>query len=466
MARDIQDVDDSSSNSDMLNELQRTVTIVFWYKENAEPIRLQHMIPSFPLFQLSRFSSLVTDLGLTDSSYLDTYDPHSGKWEQHTIKSVRVVQTNQRLLYRVRKSLLEGLVESQCTSLGEEVESQPKLQGTPGGTQNSPASRKRSSSDAHESMPAAKQFIPESHYSTQELSASPGAGPSSVPEPPQEHSMPPDLSLSPRAPPPGYLFPHPPPPPFYTTPGPTTITLPWYLINPPAEPAPIPYHPHPPLKRWPNDYTVSQLSACFYALEALCSHTHIAAMSITGETTTATTPNLTQKTAFERVFGSRYVKSTLCRHRGVWRRAPREIREEFERYGDDERGMWGEFVRRVEGKPPGKSALANQQQLSQMPQMPASYGQMVQHPMQGTVGLPGVQQMVPGQETLVFHALGPNMPMPMLPPHQHGSGKKQKDELDQGGMQSLQDNSSVHDHDLQNGMNVYDPSLVNSTVRI
>jgi len=435
------------------------------------------MIPTFPLFQLSRFASLVSDLGLTSASYLDTYNPQSGKWDQHTIASVRIVQTNQRLLYRVRKSLLEGLVESECISLSEEVDNQPKPDGV-----NQTASRKRSSSGAHESMPAAKQFIPESHYNppAHDMSASPSAGPSSAPEPHQEHDMSSDLSMSPRVPPPGppsgYLYP-PPPPPFYTTPGPTTITLPWYLINPPAEPAPIPYHPHPPLKRWPNDYTVAQLSVGFYALEALCSHTHIAAVSVTGETTTATTPNLTQKAAFERVFGSRYVKSTVCRHRGVWRRAPREIREEFERYGDDERGMWGEFVRRVEGKPPGKSALANQQQLSQMPQLPGPYGQIVQHSMQGPpVGLQTVQQMVPGHETLVFHTMGPNISMAMLPPspqQQHAPGKKGKDEMEQGGMQSLQgtyehimlchfwmtispgDSPSnghpSHEHDLQNG---------------
>jgi hypothetical protein len=50
----------------------------------------------------------------------------------------------------------------------------------------------------------------------------------------------------------------------------------------------------------------------------------------------------------------RYVKSTVCRHRGVWRRADDSIRREFEAMGGEEGAMWGEFVRRVEGKPPGK----------------------------------------------------------------------------------------------------------------
>ncbi|KAF7433635.1 hypothetical protein PC9H_005596 [Pleurotus ostreatus] len=70
------------------------------------------------------------------------------------------------------------------------------------------------------------------------------------------------------------------------------------------------------------------------------------------------TPNggaaMTQRMAFERVFGSRYVKSTVCRHRGVWRKAPQSLRDEFEAMGEDERACWGEFVRRVEGRPPGR----------------------------------------------------------------------------------------------------------------
>jgi hypothetical protein len=55
------------------------------------------------------------------------------------------------------------------------------------------------------------------------------------------------------------------------------------------------------------------------------------------------------------VFGSRYVKSTVCRHRAVWRKANDSIKEQFEALGSDERACWGEFVRRVEGRPPGKS---------------------------------------------------------------------------------------------------------------
>jgi len=119
--------------------------------------------------------------------------------------------------------------------------------------------------------------------------------------------------------------------------------LPPYLLTPQAAAPPIPYHPHPPLKRWPNDYTVSELSSGFHAMDLLISQ------SPTGA-------SMTQRTAFERVFGSRYVKSTVCRHRAVWRKAPRMLREQFEQMGTDDRACWGEFVRRVENRPPGKGA--------------------------------------------------------------------------------------------------------------
>jgi hypothetical protein len=65
---------------------------------------------------------------------------------------------------------------------------------------------------------------------------------------------------------------------------------------------------------------------------------------------------MTQRTAFERVFGSRYVKSTVCRHKTIWRKAHQTIRDQFESMGADGRACWAEFVRRVEGRPPGKNS--------------------------------------------------------------------------------------------------------------
>jgi len=86
-------------------------------------------------------------------------------------------------------------------------------------------------------------------------------------------------------------------------------------------------------------------------------------------------PSITQRIAFERIFGCRYVKSTVCRHRAVWRRADEDLRTAFVKLGRDERAMWGEFVRRFEGRAsglslqaaPGESEVGHMQGVMQVP---------------------------------------------------------------------------------------------------
>lgn len=66
-------------------------------------------------------------------------------------------------------------------------------------------------------------------------------------------------------------------------------------------------------------------------------------------------PTLTQKVTFQKVFGCRYIKSTVCRHRAVWKRADPNLKDMFERMGSDERAVWGEFVKKAEGKVTGNN---------------------------------------------------------------------------------------------------------------
>jgi hypothetical protein len=325
------------------------------------------MIPTFPLFQLSRFSSLTSDLGLSPTSYLDTYNPQSGRWEQHTIGSVRVVETKQRLLYKIRKSLLEGLNDDECLSLREEVECQlqpSQVQAHPSSTiipsSVSPpplattvpsnanirgaygggnGNLKRQAHGTPDSAPAIKHRVTNGYYASSAMAptSKSGEGASHVAQPgPSTPVSTVSTSSNQNT---NYLYQT---PAFYSTASTSVVPLPQYLMHPQSAAPAIPYHPHPPLKRWPNDYTVSELTAGFHAMELLISQ------SPNGST-------MTQRMAFERVFGSRYVKSTVCRHRGVWRKAHRAIREEFEAMGEDERACWGEFVRRVEGRPPGRA---------------------------------------------------------------------------------------------------------------
>ena len=331
------------------------------------------MLPTFPYFQLSRFSTLIADLGLTSSSYLDTYIPMSRQWEQHTISSVRVVETQQRLLYRLRRSLIDGLSEDECVSFREEIQMQtsydfrsqisasansstssprnankqrapPIIISNPGMQSRSPLKRTAPPGDIQESGHCSSKVHISNNYYVPNSGAlavatettSPGAG-SSVSDASSSVTDPQSNDQESNV----YVY----QPVFYgqapTNTSSSATPLPQYLLTNAAPP--IPYHPHPPLKRWPNDYTVSEISNGFHDMDVLISRS-------------SGNSNMTQRTAFERVFGSRYVKSTVCRHKTIWRKAHQSIREQFESLGADDRACWGEFVRRVEGRPPGKNA--------------------------------------------------------------------------------------------------------------
>ncbi|KAG6830052.1 hypothetical protein H0H87_009463, partial [Tephrocybe sp. NHM501043] len=389
----------SSLDQDMQRQLadyNRSITVVVWYRAGTEPIRLQHMNATFPYFQLIQLDMLVKDLALSPNSFIDTYDPQSGTWEQHTMNTVRIVCTQQRVLYRIRRSLLNGLSEHECPGLQEEVAAQSSSPSHPSHPPKSehphstsvPLPRKRSAADESPSEPAQKVHIPNHYYSphtpspltvpqaavaplpiteaqvyvngypaysSQMYYASASAPPVTAPAP----VVPPSVAQTASTSAATHATP--------STPAPaTSVSLPQpdatlspdpsavediQLPSPSIPMPPIPYHTHPPLKRWPNDYTVSELTNGFRAMEALVrdggGRTGVGAM--------------TQRSAFERVFGSRYVKSTVCRHRGVWRKAAGPLREQFERMGTDERACWGEFVRRVEGRPPGKAVQVQAQ---------------------------------------------------------------------------------------------------------
>jgi hypothetical protein len=294
------------------------------------------------------------------------------------ITAVRIVETEQRLLYRRRKSLLEGLNEEECIDLREELEMQPRprqltrqstsrkqVSGSPGSPRI-----KRAAPDSPDSQQVSKYHIVETQP--------PHSLGFTAFAPPLLHSQHQGFSLLKDSPPttsealqrPSSPIPPSPPSParsrrpsqtyVHINPGTSSATdssspVHSQTASPNSCTVPIPYHPHPPLKRWPNDYTVSEIADGFRVMDALV----------------ATTPTVVQRTAFERVFGCRYVKSTVCRHRGVWRKADPGLIERFVAMGSVEEAVWGEFVRQVEGRPAGKM---RQNQQSKQPVFVSRHG--------------------------------------------------------------------------------------------
>ena len=300
------------------------------------------------MFQLTHFPSLITDLELTPESYLDAYNVTSGYWEQHMVTTVRTIESEQRLLYKVRKSLLSGLADDVCRGFSEELDLQSRRnQHASGNTTIPPTSTsqlKRPLSAGAEIPSTKRLFVPESYPPhpmcipsigymipsqtvpyTAPLASPPIVGPSQVrnedgakPNTPTGGSFhgtlntqTPIISQTP-------LF-------TSNTPG-ISIALPTRLS--------LPQHSHPPTKRWPNDYIVSEIATGFRAMDAM----------------SAQSSTVTQRMAFERVFNCRYVKSTVCRHRAVYRKADPALRTLFEGMGNNENASWGEFVKRVEGR--------------------------------------------------------------------------------------------------------------------
>ncbi|KAH7916641.1 hypothetical protein BJ138DRAFT_1138846 [Hygrophoropsis aurantiaca] len=365
----------SDTQTQMERSLQRTITLVIWYKPNCDPIRLNHEVTTFPLFQLSHFPALVSDLDLSPSSYIDTYNNVACHWEQHMITTVRSLETDQRLLYKIRKSLLNGIADEECHGLAEELASQAtkKPRAIESTVSTSPPafvtvatqdSLKRPATDPIEMPPNKRYFGPEGYishplYTMHNMSlmfpgqqmtfaqmAPPGpshsggeltAGISSA----TQYAAPSTL--------PNRISPNAQDQTVYSTDSES-------LAAQSVSTAPFPSQTHPPLKRWPNDYTVSEVAAGFREIDTIVSQT----------------PTATQRQAFERVFGCRYVKSTVCRHRSVWRKAGADMRITYEAMGSDERAIWGEFVRRVEGRPPGKMGHDEEETMLHVLQSSAS----------------------------------------------------------------------------------------------
>ncbi|KAF9651041.1 hypothetical protein BDM02DRAFT_3164220 [Thelephora ganbajun] len=328
--------------------LRRSITLVFWYKPHYDPIRLTQEIATFPLFQLSHFSQLVSDLGLNPACFVDCYNPVSGHWEQHAVSTVRTVESEQRVLYRVRKSFLEGLSDDECPGLREEIALQPRplhqtVSYNPVLSPTVTAVKRSAPDSVDEGGHSAK------YYRVDRVTFSPATVPGNSYIVPSTDTQPyPSPSSTSNQ-----AYPSPPPFPSPLASKRATTDQIFAYTPTPKEPLPsgsssvtFPHHPHPPLKRWPNDYTVSEVSEGFKQMDSLVTQQ----------------PTLTQKCAFEKVFGCRYVKSTVCRHRSVWRRADDGVKAAFEVMGTDERAVWGNFVKQVEGrrKPDGTVVVENE----------------------------------------------------------------------------------------------------------
>ncbi|KAI0640538.1 hypothetical protein C8Q79DRAFT_443229 [Trametes meyenii] len=383
------DTDQDDRRSALVQSLNRSARIVFWYEPDTPPLRICQEITTFPFFSFDLLTEVVEKLSLSKTTYLDAYDPRTRVWEQQQVSVVRRIESEQRLLYRVRRGLFDGLRDDECPGLQDELALQEESQK---------ATRKRAA-DQSLSPPVSKHHRSFSAQSYASTTYSAGNAPSegSAGSPASAHEGTPRnagystlasaFELSERVYPaplpniPVRTFGSPPGSPDQpttavdpTTPGmyspevtehaslqdtpPTTDDLadpaipeqsillerppgsapaPTFAspaIVPPPPPAALTMANEPAPRRWPNDFFVYEIAAGLREMERVAK----------------AEPALKQDEVFRRVFGAPYVKSTFCRHRALWRLAAPQMRTAFEERGRDEGAGWGEFARRVEGK--------------------------------------------------------------------------------------------------------------------
>ncbi|KAG6815159.1 hypothetical protein H0H93_010756 [Arthromyces matolae] len=101
---------------------KRTCSLVIWYQNSKPPLVLKHHVESFPHLQLSSCSKLLKNLNLTEDSYVDVFRGH--EWETVDLETVINVAKGERVLLKLRPSLLEELKD--CPTLLDEIERQSK----------------------------------------------------------------------------------------------------------------------------------------------------------------------------------------------------------------------------------------------------------------------------------------------------------------------------------------------------
>ncbi len=86
-----------------------------------QPLRLRWDISTFPLLRLSEVEPITSAFHLHANSYIEVYNPDARAWEKEQVCAVRSVESQQRVLFRVCRSIMDSLEDSECPGLGGEI---------------------------------------------------------------------------------------------------------------------------------------------------------------------------------------------------------------------------------------------------------------------------------------------------------------------------------------------------------
>lgn len=261
------------------------IVLTYWIQSGQPPIQLPHHVDTYPRLQLSSVDLLVTEFQLHTSSLFDLWEDN--QWKIIRTSTVIMVEKDRKVLLRLRVSLREGLCLDDCPGIEEELAQQPRAMGTKRASQVDLVSPLKKVAKMNDNSNARH---------TQYISA---AGPSTV-----------------------------------TLNSPTTQPVsPTPVIDLTVEHSAT-IHPSPAVSP-PSQPILSILEMPLSVWEA--GWTKIARMIDEDS-------KVVEREAFSLVFGFKYSKASVAKYKGMWKRAPEDLRTAFIKLGNVKEGSWRVFT--------------------------------------------------------------------------------------------------------------------------
>ncbi|KAF8528629.1 hypothetical protein JB92DRAFT_3107151 [Gautieria morchelliformis] len=111
-----------------LKQVSRTnVNLIMWHSGSPKPYRYRLPLPSYPNFSLSLAHKLVNEILIHADDAIETWIPAHQHWEQHSLETTRTVRENDRLLYKLIRTVTATIDDSACLGLEEELSIQHSL---------------------------------------------------------------------------------------------------------------------------------------------------------------------------------------------------------------------------------------------------------------------------------------------------------------------------------------------------
>jgi hypothetical protein len=238
--------------------------------------------------------AVVSSIELEPTSLIESYDSSTGQWFHQTLENIHLVGNERRLLYKVRRSLEEGMDDSECPGL------QAKIAWVTYGAQGYLESAKDTHMmttifDDELGGPALSDAVDEAELVSGEYT---------VPDDFYQYiSLPDEAPVG------------------------ASSTQPACSMNVDHAASCQDLRQHPQSRHWPDDFTVLEITRGF---EQMRHYESIYCRDVRCE-------------AFQLVFGCKFNPRDFQRHFDTLQSASQNLREHFEQMGDDENALWGRF---------------------------------------------------------------------------------------------------------------------------